>query len=213
MPKPVKPPPADTAEPIAAATPPRARGRPRSTQAREAILRAARELIAQAGPSGVTMEAVAARAGVGKPTVYRWWPDRHAVAMAALMSEPAPAPASPRKRSALAGLRRQLIEVAEVFTTPTGRNAASLIASADANSELAKAFRNHFVLARREEGRALLHEAVADGELRDDLDVDVALDLIYGPLFFRLLLGHAPLDATAVARIFKDALRGLSTNG
>lgn len=213
MPKRVKPEPAVSTEPTAAATSPRARGRPRSVEARAAILRAARELIAEAGTSGLTMEAVAARAGVGKPTVYRWWPDRHAVAMAALMSEPAPAPAAPRKRSALAGLRRQLLDVAEVFAAPTGRSAASLIASADANSELAKAFRNHFVLARREEGRVLLAEAVADGELRDDLDIDVALDLIYGPLFFRLLLGHAPLDAASVTRIFKDALRGLATNG
>ena len=209
----VKPEPAVPNEPTAAATSPRARGRPRSVEARAAILRAARELIAEAGTSGLTMEAVAARAGVGKPTVYRWWPDRHAVAMAALMSEPAPAPAAPRKRSALASLRRQLLDVAEVFAAPTGRSAASLIASADANSELAKAFRNHFVLARREEGRVLLREAVADGELRDDLDIDVALDLIYGPLFFRLLLGHAPLDAASVTRIFKDALRGLATNG
>ena len=209
----VKPEPAASNEPVAAATSPRTRGRPRSVEARAAILRAARELIAEAGTSGLTMEAVAARAGVGKPTVYRWWPDRHAVAMAALMSEPAPSPATPRKLSALASLRRQLLDVAEVFAAPTGRSAASLIASADANSELAKAFRNHFVLARREEGRVLLREAVAGGELRDDLDIDVALDLIYGPLFFRLLLGHAPLDAASVTRIFKDALRGLATNG
>jgi AcrR family transcriptional regulator len=209
MPKRVKPNPDEATEATTAATP-RRRGRPRSLDARAAILRAARELLAETGLSGMTMEAVAARAGVGKPTVYRWWPDRHAVAMAALMSEPAPSPAAPRKRSALASLRRQLVDMAEVFATATGRNAARLIASADANSELSKAFRNHFVLARREEGRALILEAVADGELRRDLDVDVALDLIYGPLFFRLLLGHAPLDATAVGRIFKDALRGLA---
>ena len=61
------------------------RGRPRSPEAKTAILRAARALLAEGGPAAVTMEGVAARAGVGKPTVYRWWPDRHAVAMAALM--------------------------------------------------------------------------------------------------------------------------------
>ena len=211
MSKRVKPKIDAAAEPATVATP-RGRGRPRNLDARAAILRAARELIAEHGAAGVTMEAVAARAGVGKPTVYRWWPDRHAVAMAALMDQSPPEPSASRRRSALAALRRQLVDVAEAFATKAGRDAARLIASADANSELSKAFRNHFVLARREEGRAMLAEAVADGELRADLDVDVALDLIYGPLFFRLMLGHAPLDAAAVGRIFRDALRGLSTN-
>ena len=69
-------------KPVKRAPPgPRSRGRPRSEAARQAILQAARELLADGGPGAVTMEAVAARAGVGKPTVYRWWPDRHAVAI------------------------------------------------------------------------------------------------------------------------------------
>ena len=66
---------------------PKSRGRPRSTKAMKAILRAARKLLKEGGPAAVTMEAVAEHAGVGKPTLYRWWPNRHAVMMAALMEE------------------------------------------------------------------------------------------------------------------------------
>src|SRR6185295_1474416 len=87
---------------------PRPRGRPRSAKARNAILHAARELLREGGPAGVTMEGVAARAGVGKPTVYRWWPDRHAVAMAALMDTGLAKPVRSGGSSAIAALRAQL---------------------------------------------------------------------------------------------------------
>ncbi|QQS12307.1 MAG: TetR/AcrR family transcriptional regulator [Rhodospirillales bacterium] len=189
---------------------PRTRGRPRSEAARSAILRAARELMERGGPAAVTMEGVAERAGVGKPTVYRWWPDRHAVAMAALI-ELAPADEGPSAsaKPALERLRAQLRRVATVFTTPVGRLAAMMIASASGDTEHAKAFRHHFVLARRAEGAALLAAAIAAGELRGDVDVEVAADAIYGPLFFRLLLGHAPPDRAFVDRLLDQAVAGL----
>jgi AcrR family transcriptional regulator len=200
-------------EPAAA---PRARGRPRSLATRDAILQAARALMDELGPAGVTMEAVAARAGVGKPTVYRWWPDRHAVAMAALMQAPAesaPTAASAmparRPRPPLAALAQQVLGIVDTFASPKGRAVASMIAASDPHTELSKAFRNHFVLARREEGRALLQDAAARGELRAGIDLDVSLDLIYGPLFFRLMLGHAPLDAAFVKRLLDELLLGL----
>ena len=197
-------------KPVKRAPPgPRSRGRPRSEAARQAILQAARELLADGGPGAVTMEAVAARAGVGKPTVYRWWPDRHAVAMAALMDVDAEPASGPKRRSALAALRDQLRAIAARFATGTGRHVASMIAAADAESELAKAFRNHFVLARRAEGKALLARAIEEGLVRAEVDVDVALDLLYGPIFFRLLLGHAPLDERFVERMMDEAIRGL----
>jgi len=188
---------------------PRAPGRPRSQEAKQNILRAARELLADGGPGAVTMEAVAARAGVGKPTVYRWWPDRHAVAMAALMEEQGAQSADSKPASAVAALRAQLRAIARRFATTTGRHVASMIAASDSQSELSKAFRNHFVLARRAEGKVLLEQAIADGELRKGMRVEVALDLLYGPLFFRLLLGHAPLDEKFTEHVVDEALRGL----
>ncbi len=195
----------------------RGRGRPRSDRARRAILRAARELIEENGLAALTMEGIAARAGVGKPTVYRWWPDRHAVAMAALMEDgpPDPAPAvtegrpSRRRLSMMDSLEQQLKKVIEVFAQPVGRTVARMIAAADSDSELSKAFRNHFIVTRREEGRALLLRAIELGEIRRDTEVDTALDMIYGALFFRLLLAHAPLNEALAVQIVAEALRGL----
>jgi AcrR family transcriptional regulator len=198
------------AEPGEPGEPARSRGRPRNPQIRAAILQAARELMNEAGPSGLTMEAVAERAGVGKPTVYRWWPNRHAVAMAALMDQSAQPKAASRKRAPLRALEQQLRVVAETLVSRQGRSVTAMIAAADPHTEVAKAFRHHFVLARRSEGRALLEQAVASGDVRADLDVDVALDQIYGALFFRVLMGHAGIDAAFVRALVSQVVRGLA---
>jgi AcrR family transcriptional regulator len=189
----------------------RGRGRPRSADARRAILSATRELLDAHGPAGLTIEGIAARAGVGKPTIYRWWPDRNAVAMAALMESEGSTTAPQKQRLPLDSLRKQLAQVVAVFATPVGRTVAAMIASADSDSELAKSFRNHFILARREEGRSLLHAAIERGDVRRDANIEVALDMIYGALFYRLLMGHAPLDDALVKHLVKEALRGLRT--
>jgi AcrR family transcriptional regulator len=201
----------------------RPRGRPRSLQARRAILKAAYELLADGGLSSVTIEGIAARAGVGKPTIYRTWPNAHAVVMAALMesddsgestaaAQPAPTP-NERSSSALAALRAQIHEVARIFGAPLGRSVTLMIAAAEPDTELSKAFRNHFILARRNEGRAFLADAMSKGEIRRDLDIDVALDLIYAPVFYRLLMGHAPLTSRFMDDVLNLALEGIVTTG
>jgi len=196
-----------------APVPSRPRGRPRSAQARRAILDAARELLAQDGLAAVTIEGIAARAGVGKPTIYRSWPNAQAVAMAALMEATAPGEAAaaggPKQVSSLAALQAQLHEVVRVFSAPLGRSVAVMLASAEQDTELSKVFRNHFILARRAEGRAFLQKASEQGEIRSDFPLEVALDLIYAPIFYRLLMGHAPLDAQFTDAILALALRGL----
>ena len=218
MTTPVKPRPgarraaASAAGPAAAAAlaePVRPRGRPRSPQARAAILRAARELLDESGLGAVTMEAVAERAGVGKPTVYRWWPNRHAVAMAALMEAPAESAARTRTRSPLRALQEQLLAVSDTLASRQGRSVTAMIASADPDTEIAKAFRHQFVLERRNEGRALLLRAAQAGELRAGIDLEAALDQLYGALFFRVLLGHAPADAAFVRALLDQVVRGL----
>jgi AcrR family transcriptional regulator len=189
----------------------RGRGRPPDLRARDLILQTARAMLAEGGPASITMERLAARAGVGKPTVYRWWPDRHAVTMAALMDGAPTAHTGRRSRSSIQQLRRQLHAIADRFATPTGRHVAQMIAAGDVESELGKAFRNHFVMARRAEGAALLREAFATGELGAKMDVEVPVDLLYGAIFFRLLMGHGPLTTQFVDEALRHVLRGFTT--
>jgi AcrR family transcriptional regulator len=172
-------------------------------------VRAARELLDELGPTGLTIEAVAARSGVSKPTIYRSWPNAQALAMTAFLETTTREVPFRRSGSAVGDLRAHLRKVAETFATRTGRNVAAMMAAAQGETELAKAFRNNFILESREEGRRLLDRGIAVGELRADIDVDVTLDLVYAPLYFRLLVGHGPLDAAFVDRLVEHALQGV----
>ncbi|HEY5105141.1 MAG TPA: TetR/AcrR family transcriptional regulator [Caulobacteraceae bacterium] len=184
-------------------------GRPRDAKARERILAAASALLDEGGIAAVTMEAIAKRASVGKPTIYREWPNASAVAMAAFLEATKGLAPADRQGGVLAALRRHLRAVAETFSTRAGRNTALMIAAAQSDSELAKVFRIHFIMKSREEGRALIELAVAGGQVRSDLDIEATLDLLYAPLYFRLLIGHAPFDARFVDTIIDAALNGL----
>jgi AcrR family transcriptional regulator len=186
------------------------RGRPPSEAARRAILHAARELLDEGGLLSITMEGVAARAGVGKPTVYRHWSNRYEVAMAALIEATRSAETPNMSDAPLRALRRQLRGLAELFTSSTGRNVAAVLASGYGETELSKAFRLYFVQARRDEGRALIEQAVAAGDVRADVNVEIALDLIYGPIFYRLTMAHAPIDARFVNILLGEVLAGIA---
>lgn len=191
----------------------RLRGRPRSQEAREAVLKAARKLLEEGGLSAVTIEAIAAQAGVSKPTIYRSWKNSYAVAMEAFLESAKARVPFAESGSAVADLRAQLRKVAEVFATRTGRSVAAMIAAAQSETEIAKAFRNHFILKSREEGRQILDRAVAQKELWEDIDFDTTLDLLYAPIYFRLLIGHGKLSAEFTDSVLEHALFGLAKQG
>jgi AcrR family transcriptional regulator len=190
-------------------TTPRRRGRPRSEAARASILAAARELLEEHGLTGVTMEGIAARAGVGKPTAYRYWPNAQAVAMDAFLMFADETPGPARRESPLASLRRHLRGIAAAFASPAGRSTAAMIAAAQNDSELARVFRNRFILQSRQRGRALLEKAVNEREIAPPADFELAMDLIYAPLYFRLMIGHGRLDAGFTDSLLELALQGL----
>jgi AcrR family transcriptional regulator len=189
------------------------RGRPRSEAARRAILDAASSLLEEGGISAVTMEAVAARAKVGKPTIYRSWPNAQALAMATLM-EADSAPTNVRETaSPLADLERQLLKVVDKFATKRGGQVRLMLAAAEQDSEIAKGFRNQVILKSRVEGRDLLTRAIDAGDFRADANIEIALDMIYGPLFYRVLIGHLPLDEAFAKGLLREVLRGLRPTG
>lgn len=176
------------------------RGRPRSAQARERALRAAHDILMTEGFGRLSIEAVAARSGVGKPTLYRNWANAQELAMAALVANP-PQEQQGEGVTARARLTTQMRGLVKAFATTRGRQVALALASADPESEFTKAFRNKVILASRETGRVILEAAIADGELAPPPDLETLLDMIYGPIFYRLLVGHRPLAAP-----FADAI-------
>jgi AcrR family transcriptional regulator len=169
------------------------RGRPRSQAARDAILRAAHEILVADGLGRLTIEAVAERARVGKPTIYRYWKNAQELAMAALMAGQPSAMPTEAKGASRERLRQQMDKLLSIFASTRGRQIALTMAAADPDSEMAKAFRTRVMLEQREEGRVILTMAERNGEIRLDTDIETILDMLYAPVFYRLLVGHLPL--------------------
>jgi AcrR family transcriptional regulator len=176
-------------------------GRPRSERARRAILQAANELLESEGFAAVSVEAIAERAGVSKATIYRWWPNRAAVVMDGFLSIVSSEVPFPHTGHAREDIRIHMRRLTEAFSGKIGRTVAALIAEGQGDPELAEALRSRWLSVRRTEAREILELGIERGELREDLDPEVAVDVLYGPLYYRMLVGHAPLDDD-----FADAL-------
>ena len=172
---------------------PPTRGRPRDPRTRATILAAARALLERGGLTAVTIEAIACKSGISRPTIYRYWPNAPAVAMAAFLEASGAPTATKAGRAPLAALRAQLHALADAFAAPTGRSIAAMVAAAQSETELAKAFRNEFITRNRDAARVLLERCVQVKLVVPPDDIDLVLDLIFGPLFYRLLMGHAPI--------------------
>jgi AcrR family transcriptional regulator len=182
------------------------RGRPRDPRTRAAILAAARALLERGGLTAVTIEAIAQKAGVSRPTIYRYWPNAPAVAMAAFLDVTGAPEAARSSRSPYAALRAQLHAVADAFAAPAGRSVAAMVAAAQSETELAKAFRNEFIARNRDATRLLLERCIEDGLIALPADMELALDLVFGPLFYRLLMGHAPITRGFVDRLLDTVI-------
>ncbi len=198
-----------------ASTPPQRRGRPRSEKAREAILAAAAELLLARGLGAVSMDAVAEQAGVSKATIYRWWPTKETLALDALYHEWAAAGPSARETGSVRGDLLSLLRpwVRLVGKRPYGRVIAGLVAEAQADPVFAEQYRERFVEPRRAQARPILERAIERGELPAATEIELALDLLYGPLYHRLLHGHAPLNERFLRDLIDTVLAGLIAAG
>jgi AcrR family transcriptional regulator len=187
------------------------RGRRRSERSHKAIIRATQELLVERGYRELTIEGVAARAGVGKQTIYRWWPSRAALVLEAYLagSESIAPPAD--CESTREDVRSLLVWLANVLAQPIGgRVVAGLIADLQHDPDLAEGFRRDVVPARRRAMLAALEHGRERGEIRADADLGVAVDALHGAVFYRLLLSGAPLDEEFAERVADQVLDGLA---
>jgi AcrR family transcriptional regulator len=186
-------------------------GRPRSQAAHDAILKAALRLVTKCGFRAVSVDEIAAAAGVGKMTLYRHWPNKAALVMDSLMVLIGSQTAFPKASSTIESLRRQLRLQAAFFRSPQGNLIRSLVAEAQSDPELARAFRERWINPRREWVREILRGAIAEGSLRRDIDMEAAIDLLYGSFYYRLLLGSGIPDRRFVESVYQQFVRGHGT--
>jgi AcrR family transcriptional regulator len=184
-------------------------GRPRSEQARAAILSSTLELLEQVGFAELTIEAVAASAEVGKATIYRWWPNKAMLVGDAFMSSVIRETRFPDTGSVREDLRAQMQRLAGIFRGPRGRILRSLIGGGQSDPELIAAFSNRWLIPRRAEAFGILQRGIDRGQLPADIDRNMLLDTLYGPLYFRMLVGHGPLSTAFVDDVCDAVMSGV----
>jgi AcrR family transcriptional regulator len=189
----------------------RHRGRPRSGHLHRAILDATRELLVEGGFAGLRLEHVAARAGVGKATIYRRWSSKEALALELLMELAAPHIAVRETGDTRGELLAAVTNAMRALTdTPFGPVIRALLSQIAVNPSLGEPFRSSVVQARREEVARVIARGVTRGDLRPDVDIDVATELLVGPVYFRLMFGGELTQAFA-ERVVDALLRGFGS--
>jgi AcrR family transcriptional regulator len=195
------------------APPLRTRGRPRDQVARQRILKAALELMEETSFAQVTAEAIAERAGAGKATVYRWWPNKAAVVIEAFREAVTPELPFPDTASLRDDLQTQARNFAGVLASSKGKMLRSFIVAARSDPDVAAAFRSIWSAPRRKEARKMLRRKQAHGQLRKDVDLDLVLDALYGPLYYRFLVKNEPPSRKYAEALADLVLIGLAQRG
>ncbi|HET6953333.1 MAG TPA: TetR/AcrR family transcriptional regulator [Acidimicrobiales bacterium] len=184
-------------------------GRPRDARAADAIMCAAVEVLAERGPAGFTVDAVAARAGCGKATIYRRWPSR-----ASLMLETAQRMGLEPDDIDSGSLREDLVTTlvqlaAKLRNTPAGRIIPAVVGEAAVNPDM-RAVLGGFINERRIRPREIVARGVARGQLPPDTDVELVLDLLGGMVFFRTLIACEELDEADIRTAVDHVLQGFA---
>ena len=183
-------------------------GRPRSENARQAILRSTLKLLRRTGFDQLTIEAIAADAAVGKATVYRWWPSKGALVVDAFASSAEPELHFPDSGSVFKDVSLQLNQWLGVLRSRQGCIVRAVIAAGQSDGDLIEEFRARFLRPRRQEAYRTLRRGIERGELPRDLDLDLVLDILYGAMYMRFLIRHDELNESYVEEVCRLVMSG-----
>lgn len=188
------------------------RGRPRNLEAQKSILSASYELLLENGFQFVTVDKIAERAQVSKATIYKWWPNKAAVVMDGFLYAASERLPVPDTGSAYNDILIHATNLTRFLTSREGTIITQLLGEGQFDSGLADAYRDRYFRPRRLEARSLLEKGIERGELKKNLDIDICMDLIYGPIFYRLLVTGQTLDEPYVQQLVLNTFEGIRFN-
>ena len=189
----------------------RTRGRPRSEEHRDAVLTAAMELMREDDLRKASIDRISARSGVSKATIYKWWPNRTAVAIDAFLHQMMVEAPVPDTGSAAEDFRLTLRGMMGFYTSPLGTIYAQLVGESQFYPTERERIRTHQVNVRRAAVMKIWDRGVARGELNPNVDPEVALDLIFAPAVYRMATGHGGLTPDDADVIVATAMRSLAS--
>ena len=185
------------------------RGRPRSQAAEDAVVRAACDLMDEMCLREITAEAIAKRAGVSKATLYKWWPNKSHILVEAVLSRMTSIVQIPDTGSAFDDFSLVLRNFVDFHTqTAFGATVTQIFAEGLMDSDILQLYTDRYVLPRRELLKVIWARGVARGEIRPDTDGDLVLDMIYGPVIYRHLQQHAPINSDVAMGVLRLAFQG-----
>lgn len=188
------------------------RGRPRNMETQNAILAAAYELLLEHGFAAITVEKIAERAQVSKATIYKWWPNKGAVIMDGYMSAMTARLPVPDTGSVFEDVRIHASNMIQFLTSQDGKAITEIIGEGQSDPSLAVEYRTRYIQPRRREAWGIIEKGVTRGELKSDLDIGLCIDMIYGPVFYRMLVTGEPMDHDFVQRLLDSLFAGIKSD-
>ena len=185
-------------------------GRPRSEKTKNAILSAAYDLLLENGFGAVTIEKIAEKAGVSKATIYKWWSNKAAVVMDAFFDAAVVILPVPDTGSTMNDIIIQVSNLANFLTSREGKVINEIIAEGQFDPKLAETYRAVYFKPRRLDSRHILERGISRGELKEDLDIELVMDLVFGPLFYRLLITGDIVDENFIRNMVTCAFNGIT---
>lgn len=187
-------------------------GRPRSEKTKTDILTASYDLLIENGFGAVTVEKIAEKAGVSKATIYKWWPNKAAVVMDGFLNATTEKLPIPDTGSTIDDMLIQVSNFVEFLMSKKGNVITEIIAEGQFDQNLADIYRKAYFKPRRDISKQILERGISRGELRKDLDIELVIDLIWGPVFYRLLITGEVLDDIFIKKLIDYAFEGIKPN-
>lgn len=188
------------------------RGRTRSDASRVAILNAALRLLETQTLQQISIESIAREAGVGKATIYRWWSSKASVVIDAFVQNHLMHTPMPTGVSAKVALARHIHLLVEQYAGWPGRLVAQIIGEGQSDPEVLREFHERFWYGRRAMVREIVEGARSRGEFRTDMEAELQMEMLYGPIYVRLMMGHLPLNKRFADMLASNVLTLLCTD-
>lgn len=186
------------------------KGRPRSQKSKQSILKATNSLLLHMSVQELSIEAIAKKAKVGKTTIYRWWPNKTAVVMDALVSQPGIQSPLPTPKNNADAIIMQLDKLIRLLDSKNGETIAQLFSEAQADEKAQKIFAGTFLTPLIDAIEYSIEQGITAKEFRASLNTKLAVDILCGPIFFRLMAHPAELDEEFRTTYPKEAIRLIS---
>lgn len=191
----------------------RSPGRVRSEASRVAILNATLKLLETQTLQQISIEAIAKTAGVGKATIYRWWSSKVSVVIDAFVQNHTVLTPMPKGVSCREAITVHIHRMVQQYSERSGRLVAQILAEGQSDPDVLREFRDRFFTGRRKMVREVIDEGRRNGEFRTDMDTEFLMDMVYSPVYFRLIMGHLPLNQEFADELSKNMMTILCLPG